>query len=387
MWTSSLCNCQNLFLNWTLLPLWFEDGEEKHGSKVDGRRFFVGDTIKEDRTKYAWAQSGGINAGVILLRPSRETFDQMLMEVMSDLHPEHLPSPGPEQDYLTRFFASAPWHALDVRWNYQLHHLPFALEHLLGWRRHAMTLGQALTEETEAWRPPRLATGLGEIGIVHFSGDVKLWHICLQSSASSEYGAKRRAVKHVTLTPEEWMATDTFSEWLLRDCCEGYGRWFELKGLPEEYHQRGCELLEGGRLEMQAGGAAQDVTPLVQEMVEHLRGATRLATDTWRQCALNLLVEHPTLLQDIQEPQVPEGSYMPGAEVEVQWRPESRPDIDFSWSRGRVMSVHKDGTHVVRFQHGGGWGDTERGVSSDRMRVFVETEMTEQVSHVEHAGA
>ena len=45
------------------------NGEEMHGSAVDGRRFFVGDVTQEHRRQYRWCQSGGINAGVILSQP------------------------------------------------------------------------------------------------------------------------------------------------------------------------------------------------------------------------------------------------------------------------------------------------------------------------------
>ena len=170
------------------------NGEEVHGSAVDGRRFFVGDVVQEHRRQYGWCQSGGINAGVILLRPCQFTLDVMISECSAELHPEHLPSPGPEQDYLTRFFASAPWHALDVRWNYQIHHLPFAMEHALQWQHRTMGAGEKLYDADRKWVPPRLALSLEEIGIVHFSGDVKLWHICLHSFNSKE--CKRRAVEH-----------------------------------------------------------------------------------------------------------------------------------------------------------------------------------------------
>ena len=39
----------------------------------------------------------GINAGVILLRPSEVVFQQMLKEVTSENHPAHIAGNGPEQ--------------------------------------------------------------------------------------------------------------------------------------------------------------------------------------------------------------------------------------------------------------------------------------------------
>ena len=155
------------------------------------------------------------------------------------------------------------------------------------------------------------------------------------------------------MSPEEWIDTESFSEHLLADCCEGYERWLDpkgLKGQPEEYEAKGCTLLEDGSVEIRTSGDSEDVTPLLDEMVASLRATTRLATDTWRQCAKNVFSAHPTLLHDISEPQVPAGSYTPGEEVEVRWRTLTSPSGEHMWLPGRVVSVHKDGNHVVRFQ-------------------------------------
>ena len=347
------------------------NGEEQHGSAQDGRRFFAGDVAdKEHRASWAWGQCGGINAGVILLKPCQLTFDVMMSELAAELHPEHLPSPGPEQDYLTRFFASAPWHALDVRWNYQLHHVPFAFEHALQWRRHALTANMELNDADRAWRPPRLAMALEDVGIVHFSGDIKLWHMCLQTAkAENSFGGARRSVEHAIL--EEWTDTDTFSENLLRDSIEGYERWFKRSGTQEEYEEKGCIMHEDGHVELCDGDASDDVTHILDEMVDRLRSTTRLATETWRQSALGLLVDMPNLLQDLREPQVKHGSHAPGTSVKVQWLTSGAPSHATTWLPAHVISVHKDGCHVIRFDHGGPWGDTERGVKAERIHVPV----------------
>mmetsp|Transcript_38114 Transcript_38114/g.89316 ORF Transcript_38114/g.89316 Transcript_38114/m.89316 type:complete len:746 (+) Transcript_38114:46-2283(+) len=93
-----------------------------HGERVNGAYFFAGS--RDDR--YSWGQSSGINAGIMLLEPSAETFSQMLSEVTDDRHPEHVPGSGPEQDYLSRFYASS-WRHISVGYNFQLHHMYFAL--------------------------------------------------------------------------------------------------------------------------------------------------------------------------------------------------------------------------------------------------------------------
>uniref|UniRef100_A0A7S4W6J3 Nucleotide-diphospho-sugar transferase domain-containing protein n=1 Tax=Alexandrium monilatum TaxID=311494 RepID=A0A7S4W6J3_9DINO len=348
------------------------NGDTPQGSAVDGSGFFIG----EGQGESCWQQGGGINAGVILLRPCRRTLARMGAEVTAAIHPEHLPGRGPEQDYLTRFFASAPWHSLDVRWNYQIHHVPFAMEKVLDWRRSILRSGGELSAEDRAWRPRRLQTRLEDIGIVHCSGDVKLWHVHLDAAQDS---SQRRAVEHV---PSAWADDGRFSEHLLRATCEGYERWVERSAPPEDYAHFGCALREGGRVELVAGERPEEVTALIDEAVEKARAVARLATAAWRACAERLLAaELPGLLEELQRPSVPEGSMPPGARVQALWRPPGVPPAaqedraaasDGAWLPAKVVSVHADGRHVVRYDQGGTWGDTERGVPRKRLRVAVQ---------------
>ena len=69
-----------------------------HGIKVDGRLFFGGSDVD-------WGQTGGINAGVMLLAPNWSDYQRALREVCAPTHPERIPGAGPEQDYLSRFYA------------------------------------------------------------------------------------------------------------------------------------------------------------------------------------------------------------------------------------------------------------------------------------------
>lgn len=94
----------------------------KHGDRVDGRRFFAG--TRPDG--WSWGQASGINAGVMLLEPNQEVFLQMMAEVKDDFHPGHIRGNGPEQDYLSRFYADK-WRHIGVSHNFQLHHMYFAL--------------------------------------------------------------------------------------------------------------------------------------------------------------------------------------------------------------------------------------------------------------------
>ena len=136
-------------------------------------------------------------------------------------HPEHIRGSGPEQDYLSRYFASAPWHHLDLRWNFQVHHMPFALELLLSWRRVLLERaeqGRWVLPEDYNWCPPRLQTDLDTIGIIHFSGDVKPWHMVLDAVQDNN---QRRAVEHAVSSWHD-EEVDAFGDYLLRRCCESY---------------------------------------------------------------------------------------------------------------------------------------------------------------------
>ena len=70
----------------------------------------------------AGQQKYGINAGVMVLKPSKEVFAQMQVKLKQENHPEHIATTMPEQDFLTRFFITE-WRDLHVRYNYQIHQL------------------------------------------------------------------------------------------------------------------------------------------------------------------------------------------------------------------------------------------------------------------------
>ena len=92
----------------------------EHGFPIDGRCFFGGADVD-------WVQTGGINAGVMLLAPDAGVHQRMLREVEAISHPERIAGAGPEQDYLSRYFAPH-WHHLSVMYNCQLHHIWYGLD-------------------------------------------------------------------------------------------------------------------------------------------------------------------------------------------------------------------------------------------------------------------
>eukprot|EP00913_Durusdinium_trenchii_P021464 g20172.t1 len=62
----------------------------------------------------------------MLLKPDLRTLDECLAEVADEHHPEHIQGNGPEQDYLSRYFAR-DWSHIDVTFNFQLHQMYYAL--------------------------------------------------------------------------------------------------------------------------------------------------------------------------------------------------------------------------------------------------------------------
>lgn len=128
----------------------------RHGDAIDGAGFFRG---SDD--DWAWGVGSGINAGVMLLQPSQRVLGTMLGELREHDRPSHIRGAGPEQDYLSRFYADSPWTHIGVENNFQLHHLFIALcpDKVL----HAERVRLLQTPE--------------QIRVVHFSGpsDAKPW--------------------------------------------------------------------------------------------------------------------------------------------------------------------------------------------------------------------
>ena len=210
-------------------------------------------------------------------------FDMMRREVTTEVHPEHIAGSGPEQDYLSRFFAAAPWHHISVSYNFQPHHVPFALEYYLQNR-----------SRLDTWLPPRLTMPLRDIRNVHFSGSVKLWE---------------RYVPNVTHETD-----DVFVERLLQSNCESYCRWVERSALSKE--DRRVELEHG-----------TDVTPVVDLAVEKIREVVSTAARTWRKCLSRLLVTLGS--DDATPPSADQASSQLGESRRPE--PERRQAADGKW--------------------------------------------------------
>jgi len=140
----------------------------KHGDPIEGSHFFRGSLVGNRRS---WGQCWGINAGVMLMEPSEAELQQMLSEVLDPEHPSHVKGNGPEQDYLSRYWASC-WTHISVEYNFQLHQM----YHVLHGRQDAR---------------PRLMRHFlhdpnsTDIHLIHYSGSLKPWERYLDPNYSS----------------------------------------------------------------------------------------------------------------------------------------------------------------------------------------------------------
>ncbi|CAE7568867.1 unnamed protein product [Symbiodinium pilosum] len=193
-----------------------------HGQMVDGRRFFLG--TDKSMPRWSWGQGTGINAGVMLWRPDQAVLDQMLDELTEPNHPEHVKGNGPEQDYLSRFWADAPWTYIGVEYNFQLHQMFFAL--------HPERANYA--ERSVLLQTPE------EIRVVHFSGKptAKPWHRVLDKAWQDFWPARSRDAEYVERFAEEFMG---YWLWVKRD-----REKFEAQAGGNSWDMAGLELNQDG---------------------------------------------------------------------------------------------------------------------------------------------
>eukprot|EP00928_Gymnodinium_smaydae_P078901 TRINITY_DN62958_c0_g1_i1.p1 TRINITY_DN62958_c0_g1~~TRINITY_DN62958_c0_g1_i1.p1 ORF type:complete len:795 (+),score=172.44 TRINITY_DN62958_c0_g1_i1:68-2386(+) len=176
----------------------FNDGwyTIKHGETIDGTFFFSG---RDPGSQWSWGQGTGINAGVMLWQPDLDVFAEMMSELSEPNHPEHCTGNGPEQDYLSRFWADAPWTHIDVCYNYQIHHMFNSL--------HPDKVDSV--ERTKILQTPE------KIKIIHFSGDeaAKPWHRVLKRDGQERLDRADDAA-YVRKFAEEFQG---YFMWMLRD--------------------------------------------------------------------------------------------------------------------------------------------------------------------------
>ena len=119
-------------------------------------------------------------------------------------------------------------------------------------------------------------------------------------------------------------------------------------------------------VELREGERRKDVTWLVDEMAHKLREVTIEAAKSWKNALEAFRLKNPRILDVFVNPSVPAGCFAPGTRVQVQWPTNSAANM--TWFTASIVSVHKTGHHVVRYDIAGSWGDTERHVSRERLR-------------------
>lgn len=172
----------------------------QHGQDIDARCFFLG----KDSTKWSWGVGTGINAGVMLWQPDYQVFQEMLEELTEANHPEHMRGNGPEQDYLSRFWADAPWSHIGVDYNFQLHQMFFSIH-------------PDRVRRTE--RAAHLTNSPEKVKIVHYSGvpTAKPWHRILDDKWAAWWPDRSLDKDYTKLYAEEfqgywlWVKRDTAS--------------------------------------------------------------------------------------------------------------------------------------------------------------------------------
>ena len=200
-----------------------------------------------DGTSFFWPGSatlrGGINAGVILLKPSLEVFNR-IVEDLSAPQPWHHKSGMPEQDYLTRLF-QWDWRNLHVAFNFQPHQLAFVARDsgLKGCRRFKIHYDPG-------------------VAIVHFSAvpkprdkllnaeyrsmdDRDFIHNVMVRAYLAPFGKERRVVAHARPTPTAYVAMKELAEIALKlqhdtltSGLEWFARYAELRTELKDWSAR-----------------------------------------------------------------------------------------------------------------------------------------------------
>ena len=159
----------------------------------------------------------------MLWQPNQAVLDQMLAEVSEPNHPEHVRGNGPEQDYLSRYWADAPWTYIGPQYNFQLHQMFFALHPD---RAH-------YAERANLLQNPQ------EVRVVHFSGKptAKPWHRVLDEQWKEFWPSRCRDEEYVKLFAEEFMG---YWLWIKRDRqmfeAQVSGNSWDLEGMEMDEH-------------------------------------------------------------------------------------------------------------------------------------------------------
>ena len=287
-----------------------EWGQCKHGQPVDGRSFFLG----EDKSmpRWSWGQGTGINAGVMLWQPNQEVLDQMLAEVSEPNHPEHVKGNGPEQDYLSRYWADSPWTYIGPQYNFQLHQMFFAL--------HPDRVQYA--ERANLLQNPR------EIRVVHFSGKptAKPWHRVLDEQWKDFWPSRSRDQEYVNLFAEEFMG---YWLWIKRD-----RQMFEAQVSGNSWDLEGMEMAENGDFYRHGPGDRVDDLPIPQSCADGAMALLSSVLTEWFDLFESLEVEVGQLTGEL--PLLMNGVHVETPTQSAPSMNKNPPLRDTAWTRSSV---------------------------------------------------
>ena len=145
-----------------------------------------------------WSLLGGINAGVVLLEPSAEVFEDMQDALNNPEHRCHVASTGPEQDFLTRWYHDC-WHSFSKKYNWQLHQSFFV-------------------HKDKDLECERFVIDYEDLRILHFSTDDKPAALLFQSSQDVE-----ECINHLQHHQIEKARTPKIRQMLIR----AHKDWYE----------------------------------------------------------------------------------------------------------------------------------------------------------------
>jgi len=338
------------------------------GDPIDGRAFFGG---KDSSPQWSWGQGTGINAGVMLLSPSSHALEQMLEEISEPNHPSHARGNGPEQDYLSRYWADAPWTYIGVEFNYQLHQMFFALHPK--WASYS--------DRTALLRRSQ------DIKVVHFSGEpaAKPWHRILNSKLAEYWPDRSRDAEYTERFAEEFQGHWL---WVKKDCAS-----WEYAANGGRSEMRDLYLDRGEIYKRPWDGSAPKRIDIPEDITQGALAFLRRTLDFWFDCFQELEGElkldlrqallsgarparAPPVVQSLPSADRADGADAEDTEVVVpfEWKRERGWWVEHSaeaFEKIVVTCSSVDGRAFVSFCEGGieTFGERELGLSGAFMKV------------------